>query len=489
MSPSLGFASTAGAFIGGAARQLNANMEAEQAQEHQNDVLWMAKFAAGENAYQKERKEAQDRTLIYNTALKQAGGNAELADAYMTKYLQNPKDPSLNQYFNDLGTMAASGKYTPDPNYQSEFLRNTQAGLSDRYSYLQGIKNNIRPNMQKFMTLPTAPGQAQQPTVGNYTPSDQQQPIGQPTQLASADTTQTAQAQSGQRQPFQFTTPIQKTNATDPQDSNTWKNYANRDAWEQDAIRHGMDPKVAAQKKNGIITAEELNKQKIDQYNIEHPTAGRTKYQDVYATQLEKNIAGLQNASELATDASNAITMIRSGGLKTNATQPVFDMFNRVLSSMGADDLQKLGLANKVSDYNMLQKVITRMQFGQIPNYHLGRWTEREVAMLNNMIASGRTDENTNIKILLLIKNNSERTMRHIDEQAQAAGSGSPKELTEAMKIRANQLKELADPAQRLPWVDVNLNKPEDYEKWKQAKPGTWFNDINTGTMSQKPMQ
>lgn len=153
MSPGLGFASTVGAFIGGAAHQINQNIEQQRNQDRQDDLIWMNKFERSRLEYEKEKETTDSRNQAYNAILQAANGNKQLADQAFIGVGMDPK-----HYFDAINwikaNQAANPGYTGDPNYKSTVQESINAPLNGRYQALQDIYNTVRPQARKFMSMP-----------------------------------------------------------------------------------------------------------------------------------------------------------------------------------------------------------------------------------------------------------------------------------------------------------------------------------------------
>jgi len=189
--------------------------------------------------------------------------------------------------------------------------------------------------------------------------------------------------------------------------------------------------------------------------------------------------ANKQVLQSTVTDANSALNMLSDGTLKTSQLQPIADAANRLFSSVGIDVLANSGLANDVSTMNYLNKVVSREQFGEIAKYHLGRWTQMEVAMLARQVASGQSDFNTNAKILLLNRGAAQEQLNYINAVRQAAKHGDKEDINAAMDA-ANNFK----PNEGSLWAQVNGTNPEETAKAiMQMKPQTWIEDKSNHKM------
>lgn len=156
MAPGLGFASTAGAFIGGAAKQASVNMETASAQAANDEKIWIAKFASGLQDYEKEEKNRQTEAGVYQTALNSLGGNARAADDVVRTWRANPKVDITELIKN---TKVSSPDIKPEEGYSSQTQSELGNSLRRKYDILGNVRSGMRPQSQKMFPMPNAPTQ------------------------------------------------------------------------------------------------------------------------------------------------------------------------------------------------------------------------------------------------------------------------------------------------------------------------------------------
>jgi hypothetical protein len=195
----------------------------------------------------------------------------------------------------------------------------------------------------------------------------------------------------------------------------------------------------------------------------------------------------LFDADELVKMATN------SEPLQSGRFQPFVDEMSRYFNAAGID-LKNFGInANKITDINMLKKVLGDMTFSQIAQYHLGRWTNYEVGLLKQKLPSIDTDPSSLIRIALLFKNASQRELdSYAQENKIAFGENgenmfAPKDLGKAKMYGVNSV---ASQEGLVPWAQFgDLNSPTTSETAAYTKlpPGSFYEDKRTGQMHRKP--
>jgi hypothetical protein len=543
----IGFTSTAGAFIGGMAKQLNQNLENAEALRAAADQAWGVKVDKAAQDFNKQFQQDKTNTDIYRYFQREAGGDQFLADQMYQRYQANPR-ADIGKILDDVMRGANSSNYQRDPNYQSSVLSGIQARQNALYGNLQGQMNRLNPNIRSRITQPLNPnqygdrsnyqsdygspqsrnpqvqgqGQSSLPsdtTVGdfntgynpNFVPSGETTASASPTASPSSggisvvgpggihysmtpeqynEYTQTGRipasaVPSGANTPGATATipgtyqyqPKPTTRAFNP--PNLTPNDFTGDGYQRyltSIHKYPNDP--SKWDLSGVLPHEQINPKPTNEDKVD--VAAQIRAQRNYLDDFYKKRATYTNINtmkELATDADKMIKLTEQG-LMADARQPFFDTLNRVLASVGVDTLQQLGIANKVTDTNQAMKVIARLQFGQIPNYHLGRWTDREFAKLAEMLPNLGSDPSTNIKIAMLIKAANERELDHIQKEQKALGTGSANEVREAMKV--NYQNNFDTINSELPWKTTDFSTKEDLDTYNKAPVGTYFEYTGT---------
>lgn len=158
LSPGLGFSSTIGAAITGAARQANTMLDEQRKQERQDDILndaWAINFDNNSKKYDDLKRQQKQLSDVRNTFKSLAGGSEMAADMALNAYQANPKDYA--KIVNSLQETASKGMKDPD-GYKSPFEENQNSQLQDQRSRLESNYNRLNPRNKGLVTMPDASG-------------------------------------------------------------------------------------------------------------------------------------------------------------------------------------------------------------------------------------------------------------------------------------------------------------------------------------------
>lgn len=197
-----GFFSPVSAFVTGFANQANENIERQKLEDRENDLIWANKFEKGKAEYEKERKEASEKTGFYNTLLQTFKGDQKAADMAFQIAKQNPKNT-----LQAISWVAENIKPGENSNYQSTSLSDIQNNLSTRYQNLEELKGSARQG-NLLRSGNTYAGNMQMPMAPNsMQPQGQQQPSS-PTSQPGQFTPPTSTPQPAtSNQPIGMTSP------------------------------------------------------------------------------------------------------------------------------------------------------------------------------------------------------------------------------------------------------------------------------------------
>ncbi len=564
MAPGLGFASTFGAFIGGAAKQANDNMAAARVQQANDEKIWISKFADAQKQYEADAKDRQAENSVFELAKTELGGNIKAADQVVRAFQANKK-VDINALIAQIKGNEGNSKLGPEPGYDSSQALSNDS-LMRKFRSLQQIRQGMSPTAKKFFPLPDAPqpygqgnsvpkmalGGLSDPSLISDDTTDYLGGETVPVSETTLDSTNLTGALPVEEEPFQVAqfnsqpgsyqgmgTPIPKQNLTErlkPGDFNTPEGYIRYDkkmkedprnpdlsdlrivpnkldpAMAQmaaDALKHSnlMSPEAKLQFIQSYSQANKVGdpslvrwdlaptKQQIDEQDAIH-AAGK-KASEKYVSSLEKR--GELNTSnrQLGFASNQMLDMISDPNTPLNASQlqPLTDQLNRFFNAAGFD-LKGAGLlpnANTVEQVNFFKKLLGDMTFQQISQYHLGRWTNYEVGLLQAKLPSLDTDPNSIAKIALLFKSSSKRELETYAKETEIAFGANgenmfaPKDLG---KAKLYGVKRATEDDGKEPWVVISDSKPTTEQKaaYTALPNGAWFENKDTGQMGRKGM-
>lgn len=510
-------ASPLGSALGGAAHQASANIEASQAADKQYDVLWGAKFATAEQQWQKENKDAQQNRFKYQQIYNIVKDPA-VADQYMLRVLNAKGDTDMTSILHDAQQSVSK---TPSDISGSQYMQSVEAGLKNTQHYMEGIKSGASPRAQKFMTIP---GSDQSQDYGNPDNSQPMTNTGTRTDLANITHTGTNKSLLTKEllKPEQFNDAegyrkhIESVSAN-PNDPTKW---------DYSGVKSGgatakLDPAIQLQLTEQQKMIPYMEKEDRKTYMESIAEARRTgdaslvrsdllPTQDIINQKAAERASGIENTkkysdslqkrqdnmftvnkSEYAAD--DMIRMVNSGTpLQASAFQPFVDSLNRGLDAAGIDARTVFGLkANRVQDVNEFKKVLSDLTFDQIPNYHLGRWTNTEFNLLKTSLPSLDTDPNTVVKVALLFKNAAQRERNSLAEETKLAWGQNGERFTNPKSEDLGKAKmhgvNMATDSDRLPWTRIDSRDPQaSAQTYNNLPQGAWYENIATGQMKRK---
>lgn len=540
MAGPLGFASTIGAAIGGAARQANEQFAEQRVQERQDDLMqqqvWMNKADNAAKQHNEENKAYSTKQAMWKS-IADSTKNPAVADAAMNYFETAPKvleDPDKR---NNIIANFAAQLPKPGADYTSPYLKGLGQQSQAGYEQAQAMGQRLNPKYRGMALQPNSPFSPDNSYAQQSNPQMGGSPVGPPG--ASPDTVSTPQAtgvapspvrsipgapgapvagpsrldtspevNSGPNDPNATPIPLDGPAPTNVTPLASQANPAGQQPGQPGAMPNGQLGTTAYQytpvktNHNTAMTPNEIADHDLKEREFawkkgqkpEGPDAitdnairqhSAIKNTDDYLGDLYNRKKQQSTVSEISNDANDFIRMLQTGNLKTGAAQPFVDGVNRILSSMGVDDLKKYGIANSVNDTNEAGKIMGRLMFGQIPNYHLGRWTDREFATLNKLIPEMGKDPNTNLKIALLLKTGADRSANSTRDEYKALGSNANNpNVSAAMKISNDYM----DQNKNLPWVSVNRSAPTDEmrSQYNDLPKGGYWEDAQTGILHVK---
>lgn len=188
ISPSLNFASTIGAGLGGAARQANQLFAEDRAQSRQDDILndaWAQRFDTNAKQYQEQKKQLRDESQLRDQLKQAAGGNEYIADSVMSAF-RFSKEKDFGKALAQAAELKNQGLSGPN-DYKSPFASNQQSDADAAYGNVQNSYNRLNPRNRGNVTLPDRYGSPQTGAAQDtYSPGAiQAQPITQPPGMPS----------------------------------------------------------------------------------------------------------------------------------------------------------------------------------------------------------------------------------------------------------------------------------------------------------------
>lgn len=543
MGGNLGFLSTTGALIKGAAQEGNAQMAEARTQERQDDLMqqqvWANKADNNVKQWNEQKNKLDSNSGLYKAFTAWAGGDKQIADHLMAMHnngILDPKDPT--QVTNVIRGMQASG-IKAGADYQSSTEKNLQDQAASGYQNAQHGIDRLKPQYQQFVQ-PATPW-------GSSNNNSNTSPTGANTSL------DTVQSQPTQSQPIALTgaqqTPAPPTFANigsnkgllnkeplKPPDFNTPAGYAKYDKSMRDnpsnpdlsdlkqpvgkldpAVHAAISPQIAEVSKNSALMSPEnratWTKSVQDAFKTgdtsgirwdlapsqqEMDTAKNRQIAGAesgkkYVDELQKRDANLWVHNAMIQDSDRILQMISdpTRPLQAGAFQPLLDEVNRAFSAAGTD-LKKFGInANSIENINMLKKVLGDMTFDQISQYHLGRWTNYEVSILKQKLPSIDSDPSSMTKIALLFKNAAQRELQSVAQEKKLAYGEHGENFYTPNAGPANMYRSnlIARDEGKLPWIQVNsLTSPDktSSEAYNQLSIGTWYEDKTTQKMHRK---
>jgi hypothetical protein len=494
MSHGLGFNSTMGAFIGGAARQANELYAEDRAQQRQDDILQQAWAADADKAAQKYNDKKQgyaDQISLRQSILQQTGGNEQATDSVLARLRLNPK--ASQDEINNM-VKAYSSVPTP-PNYKSPFMNNLQSQAQAGYEAAQSSVNRLNPKYQGRVQPITPWDGGQQPPQGNGNvalaqpqgaqPSAQQgyspgalepeqnnaQASGEPIPLDNLNKLSISPAQTPSAAPGM-------PNPTPGQNPDGSLNIPGKSATVTPYQAHQMkatdETKRLEQERIDILRASKpATPQEAADIAVQTDDAKKYLHSSIKDGGLQARYAELSNLASQRVDINEMYDALNRG-LMASKPQDMFDQMNRLVQPLLGIDLNSMGVSNTIQDTNLMKKAISNAIINRLSQLHFGRITNKEATYVENGLGSTNTDPNTNMKITLALKDLVQSTIEGVNKEYQAVYSDPKRPLMERVQEgRAAQIAHNNSLANReLPWVKAHTAQEA------LAMPiGQWFED------------
>jgi len=533
MSGPLGFSSTIGAAIGGAARQANELFAEDRAKQRQDDILDQARAADADKAAQKwnaQKQEYSKQLMLRDSIKSRLNGNEAAVDAVMAQVLMNPKiigTDNLNSLINDAGQHIA-----PQSNYKSPFTANMQSAADTNFGVAQSYGNRLGPK-NRGQVQPITPFDA---SSGQGQPSGSAPQAQVPQTIAPAQPSAQQPSQSGYSpealgpeqnnapaagEPIPLDRPTAPTNVKPPPGTpNTFTNesgpFLNPGAPNQpsgdtpQSATPGFTPiplkkdqftpyqqsRVNTENRNAQTREDEL-KWKMSQKTASPEEAAelaeKAKTYDKYYSDphngLQFRYNQLQSIGQQHVDIQEMYNLL-TGGFQANKPQPMFDELNRLTKPMLGLDLSvgsgpdipgidKRNYANSVEGTTLMKKAINNAIINRLSQLHFGRITNKEANYVESGMPNSGTDPNTNMKIVLAMKADIEKTQAQTMKEYEIANSDPNHPIASSILARqAVQQMNQERYNSPLPWTQAHTD-----EDVKNMPIGQWF-ETPKGTMA-----
>lgn len=541
MSPSLGFASTAGAFITGAAKQANENIEHDRAQEEQLDRIRIARFADSLRQYEDEQKNYKKEKSAYDYALSTTG-NKKVAELVLNRYRSDPKV--------DLETIVENiksrneGIGNMDKDYLSPFEQSGTSDLQRKFDRLQQMHGSFRnPNVKGMFNMPEAPTPYGQMANDYFTP-DRSAPMAgdnrrtppitnSPNNVPSSaygspdnPATPSGSGPGGMMTSEEYKAWRERTaNGTKPEGSGDFSggapgatggvgggtsgpisvggkqspkalpsiadaaHYANEEAFARawaDAYRVPLDK--AMQIAKGAQTADKIRADKIAEGEAR---AGQRNPGDVeFQKDVMKQVANLPSLNERSIhDMNQVISMIESGVLKTGGPlQDVLDNINRLFTPMGVNMhtiksvLPEWAQMNDPPNADVMRKISTQLTTELTAQAKLAPVSNFEIGYMSQAGTNIATSPKANIYIALSMR---ELGLRMAKRRELVMEGFSMQNKADAYEIyrRLREFDRWSYATPLVPRFDSKVDSPEKIQAVKDSVPvgGYYMNTANNG--------
>lgn len=475
----MAFFSPMAAFVTGFANQANENIQRQNAEDRQNDLIWANKFEKGKAEYEKENKDAKEKTKFYNTLVDTFGGNQKAADLAFQVAGQNPKNSM--QAISWVSENIAAGKLAQPEGYQPTSLADIQDSLSSKYQNLQDLRGSARQGSlfrsgntyANNMQMPRAPGDisltSSSPSYGGG--SDTTTTPRSPTPLqagnspdsviqpgSTLDTSIGSASPSGAPIPLDSTAgavaaPGAKIGAVGEGTSAKLVDMATGKPIGSTTMAQATPP-VTGGVRPSVGPTNNPNAPVIPYRSAETQRQADQTYiarqhLDVERQRLEldkqRKPATPEQASNLATGAKiaekylddpkiglaaryaqlqdlqglkydvNSMAEILNKGLMAGKGQAPMDELNRFTSRFLGLDLAQMGFTNSPSDVQLMKKDVANAMIDRLKTLHFGRITNYTENIVKQGMPSTDNDPDTNIRIVLAIQD----TLKSAAEMAQ----------------------------------------------------------------------
>lgn len=495
MGGNLGFASTFGAAIEGAAKQENQNIIQANILDNSRDLTWGTKVDKANQLYNKQKLADDDTAANHNFFMQQLKDPA-LADQATIYHRANPKMSAAEVV---ASVMPKAGtNYTADPAYGgSHTLADINARQQEQYGNITSQMSRLTPNTRNMVTTPLSPGKYSSETNSTN-------PSYTPTGIVPKQGTAIPNDHMNLK-PDDFTDPeaYSRYAKSDPRNRDlsglinrnpvidklmekfNIQDVApeNRDAVIKsinDARRSGDPSKIRT---DLIPTAQQIDQRKED---TTLSTKSNVDYLDNPKYGLGVRKSQLQDIQAQSYDL-NSMVDILNRGFKSSAVQPMYDEINRYVTPILGVDLASMGVSNSVSDTNVLRKNIANAIIERLKTLHFGRITNYEADIVRQGFTNSSNDPNTNIKVTLMMKALVDQSAQGTAQEYNLAfkgGQASRENIAEARKFGMDFASRNLEG--KAPWLQVNGTDPLSRDKVLALPAGTWFEDTSTGIMRQR---
>lgn len=482
MSGGLGFSSTVGSLVAGAARQANEVFSEQRQQQRQDDIMqnevWQNKTDNNIKQYNTNKADFSYRERFYNSIKTISGGDPKVAD-YITALVE--KHPKLLEDTANLTNYAksfAAANVKAEPDYQSQYLGSLQNEAANSFGY---TKNSVDRMPEKYRNRAgeISPWQVGQQTATSSLPAGPVTGSG----VTSPSVPSVASAPG--------TSPIVEMSSNKPKTlltANDAKDYENEDAFSAALRDRGQSPNIA----KGAMTADKLHTQKLDQAAAGKaliPPPGSSAYEAELGKQYGKT--DTTDYTKLSQDVNTFISLAENGQLKTGGIQPMLDAINSVSTPLGIDFSKYLAISgltpNSPMNSDVAKKTITMLQADVVAAQHFARVTNFEYGTLGNAVIQMGTNMKANIFVGVMLKGMAERAMQASREASEKAMEIDPRtgdlRLNVYKKNQAAQqwLTEHAN-IPVVPQIDTKtMNQDQIHSTLRALGPNKYYIDISKG--------
>jgi len=489
MGAGLGFSSTIGSAITGAARQGNELFAENRAQQRQDDILQQAWAADADKAAQKWNAQKQDyaqQKALRDTLVARTGSEAA-ADAIMTRWNFNRKMSADD--FNSIVNDAGKNIPTP-PNYKSPFASNLQSAADAGYGSAQSSLNRVgtkyqgqvQPITPFSMENQTSPGSAgtpvpaaqpqpgeasrtdetamNAPSAGEPIPLDNLNQPNQQPQAPSATPSNASAANPG------FTPIPLKKDVLNPYQAQRLQLETQAQKTREDELKWKMSQKTASPE---------------EQKELEEKAKTYDKYYSDPHNGLQFRYNQLQSIGSQRVDVQEMYNLL-TAGFSASKPQPMLDELNRLTMpllgldlSVGAGPdipgIDKSKFSNDVQGATLMKKAINNAIINRLSQLHFGRITNKETSYVESGMPNSGTDANTNMKIVLAMKADIEKTQAQTMKEYEIANSDPNHPIASSILARQAVMQMNQDRYnQPLPWLQAKTENDV-----KNMPIGQWF--------------
>lgn len=451
LSPGLAAATTVGAFVQGAAKQMDQNMVQANLLDQAHQQQWALKVDKAVQDYNKQHTADDDLADKYNY-FRDALGDEYLADQATSSYKADPKQKPQDIVASIRP--APGSNYTAPSGYKSNILSNLSNTQQTREQALQSQMGQLG-GSSKYITSPMPATDYAQRNQGPAPPQGYQ-PTGtvlnkpiegvKPSGLDEFDTAQH----------YQNHLTSVKNNPNDPS------------KWDYTGAIAGPRTKENADKDTlHNLTPDEADYVKNPKYGVNFQTS-----------QIGQLLSNRQNLDSIAD--------LLDRGFSSGKTQDWKDAANGWANALGFDLKKDLGIdANSYQDSSQLKKDTAQAVIAKLQTLHFGRITNAEMKVVTDGLASPTNNPSTNMKIILALSAPIKREIdgaNAIDNALHPGGQAASHDSVRDARLLEQHLRN-SQIEQKAPWIQIDESKPDSIKELANLQPDQWFENKTNGTM------